>query len=166
MSARQCTSCGQVFDYQDGTDPIWCGRCNKKTVDPRARIVESHSDWCLQWHGMKCNCGAAEGVPIDKRTRPNQPAPMNPPAPWLRPRPAAPAGPAVPDVEALERHAGEVAARENEQARDVRSQDHEVRRLTCGCCTAGCICRIHMDVPRGVRPQLCAVHGGPRFLEV
>lgn len=42
------------------------------------------------------------------------PPPTNIPPPWLRPRPG-PVGPDVPNVEALELHAGEVAAREREQ---------------------------------------------------
>lgn len=37
-------------------------------------------------------------------------------------------------------------------------------RLSCGCCRDGCTCHNHMDIPRGIRPCLCAKHGGPMVL--
>ncbi len=36
----------------------------------------------------------------------------------------------------------------------------EPRVVSCGCCTNGCICHNHMDIPRGQRPQKCAIHSG------
>jgi hypothetical protein len=32
------------------------------------------------------------------------------------------------------------------------------RQLSCGCCTNGCVCHNHMDIPRGLRPQRCPLH--------
>lgn len=32
----------------------------------------------------------------------------------------------------------------------------EPRKLTCGCCTEGCVCVMHQDIPRGVPPTTCA----------
>ncbi len=32
--------------------------------------------------------------------------------------------------------------------------------LSCGCCTVGCVCRNHMDIPRGILPQKCSEHSG------
>lgn len=32
------------------------------------------------------------------------------------------------------------------------------RRLSCGCCTNGCCCSIHLDVPNGRRVRTCARH--------
>lgn len=37
-----------------------------------------------------------------------------------------------------------------------------IRAISCGCCTNGCVCHNHMDIPRGCRPQKCAVHSGTR----
>jgi len=33
-----------------------------------------------------------------------------------------------------------------------------MRRATCGCCTNGCCCFNHQDVPRGRQPQTCEAH--------
>lgn len=41
--------------------------------------------------------------------------------------------------------------------------DHPVtaiKQISCGCCGHGCVCRNHMDIPRGIRPRLCCVHSG------
>lgn len=41
------------------------------------------------------------------------------------------------------------------------------RRISCGCCTRGCVCQNHMDIPRGLPPRVCGLHtddtddGGP-----
>lgn len=32
------------------------------------------------------------------------------------------------------------------------------RTLSCGCCTLGCCCFMHQDVPRGRPPVSCALH--------
>ena len=32
------------------------------------------------------------------------------------------------------------------------------RRLSCGCCTGGCVCRIHQDSSRGHPPRTCDAH--------
>jgi hypothetical protein len=31
-------------------------------------------------------------------------------------------------------------------------------RLTCGCCTQGCVCTNHQDTPNGLPPHTCAAH--------
>ncbi len=33
--------------------------------------------------------------------------------------------------------------------------------VSCGCCSAGCVCGNHQDVPRGIHPQACAYHADP-----
>lgn len=33
-----------------------------------------------------------------------------------------------------------------------------VRAISCGCCTNGCICTNHMDIPRGRAPRRCLLH--------
>ncbi len=41
-------------------------------------------------------------------------------------------------------------------------------QISCGCCRNGCVCLNHMDIPRGIRPQLCEQHSGSgaiRFLK-
>lgn len=38
-------------------------------------------------------------------------------------------------------------------------------RLSCGCCTDGCVCWNHQDTPRGVTPQICAYHRWHRATE-
>lgn len=35
-----------------------------------------------------------------------------------------------------------------------------MRRVSCGCCTNGCVCFMHRDVQRGLLMQKCAVHSG------
>jgi len=30
--------------------------------------------------------------------------------------------------------------------------------VTCGCCSNGCICDHHVDIPRGDRAKICAYH--------
>lgn len=41
-----------------------------------------------------------------------------------------------------------------------------VSQVSCGCCTNGCTCFMHRDVPRGVRQQKCALHSGTGKIEV
>jgi len=36
----------------------------------------------------------------------------------------------------------------------------KIKRVTCGCCTNGCTCPIHQDIPRGIRAKTCATHQG------
>lgn len=46
------------------------------------------------------------------------------------------------------------------QAHD-RTNDQQpapVRRISCGCCTNGCCCHNHMDIPRGLLPHKCDEH--------
>ena len=31
----------------------------------------------------------------------------------------------------------------------------QVKHVSCGCCTNGCCCSIHMDIPRGLQPRMC-----------
>lgn len=38
-------------------------------------------------------------------------------------------------------------------------------RLSCGCCTDGCVCINHQDTPRGLPPQICAYHRWHRATE-
>lgn len=33
-----------------------------------------------------------------------------------------------------------------------------IRQLSCGCCTNGCCCTNHMDIPNGTPPKRCALH--------
>ena len=35
-----------------------------------------------------------------------------------------------------------------------------IKVISCGCCTNGCICHNHMDIPRGDKPGQCEVHKG------
>lgn len=35
-----------------------------------------------------------------------------------------------------------------------------VNTVTCGCCSNGCCCHNHMDIPRGLKPHKCPLHGG------
>lgn len=37
---------------------------------------------------------------------------------------------------------------------------NDIRAISCGCCTVGCVCNNHMDVPQGKRPKRCALHSG------
>jgi hypothetical protein len=32
------------------------------------------------------------------------------------------------------------------------------KSATCGCCTNGCVCNLHMDIPRGMQPSVCEYH--------
>lgn len=34
----------------------------------------------------------------------------------------------------------------------------EVKTLTCGCCSNGCVCQNHMDIPNGRPPKKCEMH--------
>jgi hypothetical protein len=33
-----------------------------------------------------------------------------------------------------------------------------INTVSCGCCSSGCVCEIHQDIPRGPRPAVCAFH--------
>lgn len=33
-----------------------------------------------------------------------------------------------------------------------------MKRLTCGCCTDGCVCHGHCDIPQGLLPGKCQAH--------
>jgi hypothetical protein len=35
------------------------------------------------------------------------------------------------------------------------------RAISCGCCTNGCCCQMHMDAPRGRPVATCAYHSSP-----
>ncbi len=37
------------------------------------------------------------------------------------------------------------------------------RSVSCGCCTNGCVCSNHMDIPRGMVPGPCAYHAALPF---
>lgn len=39
----------------------------------------------------------------------------------------------------------------------------KIESSTCGCCTNGCVCTNHMDIPNGVRPGPCAAHAALPF---
>lgn len=30
--------------------------------------------------------------------------------------------------------------------------------VSCGCCSGGCVCFNHQDIPRGVKPGKCEIH--------
>lgn len=34
----------------------------------------------------------------------------------------------------------------------------QAKLVTCGCCSQGCVCPNHQDVPRGLRVRVCAHH--------
>lgn len=80
--------------------------------------------------------------------------PDKPVPPWLRPRPPEPAPLETPAQEALELHAGDIAARESYQPRDVRPEDL-CRPLPCGCALCGCVCHHHS---RSHQPEPCQAH--------
>lgn len=42
--------------------------------------------------------------------------------------------------------------------RDEVTIRFQVRRVSCGCCTNGCVCWNHQDTPNGRPPQLCDIH--------
>lgn len=46
------------------------------------------------------------------------------------------------------------------EVRETGTAEGLVRQISCGCCTNGCVCHNHMDIPRGLRPQKCALHSG------
>lgn len=39
-----------------------------------------------------------------------------------------------------------------------REQGASVRVITCGCCTNGCVCEHHQDIPLGMQPKRCDLH--------
>lgn len=32
------------------------------------------------------------------------------------------------------------------------------REISCGCCTGGCVCQFHQDVPMGIPARVCEYH--------
>ena len=40
----------------------------------------------------------------------------------------------------------------------LRAKGIDVKKLTCGCCTNGCVCHHHQDIPRGIKPKICSIH--------
>lgn len=54
--------------------------------------------------------------------------------------------------------------RECEAARLAAPPDW-TRRISCGCCTNGCCCLNHMDIPNGRRPQVCEYHSSTGRVE-
>lgn len=44
----------------------------------------------------------------------------------------------------------------NEAQEVLKGKD--VKTLTCGCCSRGCCCENHKDVPRGRPAQVCEIH--------
>lgn len=38
-----------------------------------------------------------------------------------------------------------------------------MKRLTCGCCTDGCVCHGHCDIPQGLLPGKCQAHTDAAF---
>jgi hypothetical protein len=30
--------------------------------------------------------------------------------------------------------------------------------VTCGCCSNGCVCHNHKDIPKGIKPAVCEYH--------
>lgn len=45
---------------------------------------------------------------------------------------------------------------------DDEQIDEPPRQLTCGCCTAGCICWCHQDRRIGHAPTICEYHSGAK----
>ncbi len=38
------------------------------------------------------------------------------------------------------------------------SSERPANHLACGCCSGGCVCLGHCDIPRGLLPRVCAYH--------
>ena len=38
------------------------------------------------------------------------------------------------------------------------NMEQTINHVTCGCCSNGCVCEHHQDVPRGFKVSACAHH--------
>lgn len=52
-----------------------------------------------------------------------------------------------------------------DECEQKRTAPNWTRRISCGCCTNGCCCVNHMDIPNGRRPQVCEYHSASGHIE-